>query len=125
MTSIETFLKAYPPEVQEIALAARKLLVEVLPGAAETLDESAKVVGYGYGPGYRGVVCTLILSRKGVKLGIAHGSELDDPKQLMKGSGKVHRHVELRTIADLKQSGLKPLLKAALAAWKQRTEVNG
>ena len=37
-----------------------------------------------------------------------------ETKQLMQGSGKVHRHVQLRTNNDLKQPGLKPLLKAAL-----------
>jgi hypothetical protein len=65
------------------------------------------------------------LSKNGVKLGIAHGSELLDPKQLMQGSGKVHRYVQLRTKNDLKQPGLKPLLKAALAAWKKWNENNG
>jgi hypothetical protein len=43
----------------------------------------------------------------------------------MQGSGKVHRHVQLRTNNDLKQPGLKPLLEAALAAWKKRNENNG
>ena len=124
-TDVETLLAPYPPEVRDVALAAREYLAQVLPGAAETLDESAKLFGYGYGPGYKGLVCTLLLSRTGVKLGIARGSELPDPKQLMQGSGKVHRHVQLRTTEDLKQPGLKPLLKAALAAWKKRTEVNG
>ena len=122
---VETFLAAYPAEVGDLARAARRLLDGTLPGAAETLDESAKVVGYSYGPGYKGLVCTLILSRSGVKLGIVRGSELADPKQLMQGSGKVHRHVQLRTIADLKRPGLKPLLKAASAAWKERNEANG
>ena len=122
---IETFLDNYPPEVREIALEARKILDRALPGAKETLDESARVIGYGYGPGYKGVVCTLILSRTGVKLGIARGSELPDPKQLMGGSGKVHRHVQLQTIADLKRPGLMSLLKTALAAWRERNNVSG
>jgi hypothetical protein len=43
----------------------------------------------------------------------------------MQGSGKVHRHVQLQTIADLKQPGLKSLLEAALSAWKKRNEVKG
>jgi hypothetical protein len=64
----------------------------------------------------------LILSREGVKIGIARGAELSDPKKLMQGSGKVHRHVQLRTIADLKRPGLKPLLKAALNAWRERNK---
>jgi len=122
---IETFLVDYPREVREVATAARTLLGGAFPGAKETLDESARIIGYSYGPGYKGVVCTLILSRTGAKLGIVRGSELPDPKQLMRGSGKVHRHVQLQTIADLKRPGLKSLLKAALTAWHERNKVSG
>jgi len=122
---IEKFLAGYPPEVRGLALAARGCLAAALPGAEETLDETAKVIGYGYGPWYKGVVCTLLLSKTGVKLGVAHGAALPDPSQLMQGEGKVHRHVPLRTTADLEQPGLKALLKAAFAAWKERRERNG
>jgi hypothetical protein len=122
---IETFLSSYPAEVAELAHAARRLLEEALPGAEETLDRSAKVIGFGYGPGYKHCVCTLIMSQKGVKLGVARGSELPDPEGLLRGTGKVHRHVVLQTLADLKQPGLKPLIKAALGAWKERTERDG
>jgi hypothetical protein len=105
-------------------LNAPHLCTTVYDGT-ETLDGSANLFGYGYGPGYKGLVCTLLLSKTGVKLGISRGSELSDPKDLMQGSGKVHRHVQLRTRDDLNQPGLKPLLKAALAAWKKRNENNG
>ena len=73
---IESFLARYPPEVSDLALAARDLLAKALPGAEEILDESAKLLGYGYGPGYKGLVCTLLLSKNGIKLGISHGSEI-------------------------------------------------
>jgi hypothetical protein len=119
---VEAFLASYPAEVGELAHAARRLLSELLPGAEETLDQSARVIGFGYGPGYKGCVSTLIMSQKGVKIGIARGSELPDPKGLLGGTGKVHRHVALQTLADLKQPGLKPLIKAALAAWQERTK---
>ena len=99
-------------------------LPEAFPGAAETLDQSAKVIGYSYGPGYKGVVCTLILSRTGVKVGIVRGSELPDPKHLMQGSGKIHRHVVLQTVTDLTRPGLKALLKSALSAWHERNKVD-
>ncbi len=122
---VETFLARYPQDVRAIALAARSFLDRALPGATETLDESAKVIGYSYAPGYRGLICTLILSRDGVKLGIVRGSEVADPKRLMRGSGKVHRHVQLRSVADLKRPGLRPLLQAALAAWQGRNAGNG
>ena len=101
---------------------ARRLLEGALPNAQETLDETAKVIGFGYGPGYKNCVCTLIMSQKGVKLGIGYGASMPDPERLLHGAGKVHRHVVLQTEADLKQPGLKPLIKATLAAWKDRTK---
>jgi hypothetical protein len=123
-TDIEAFLASYPAEVTDLAHAARRLLAGALPGAEETLDQSARVIGFSYGPGYKGTVCALILSKTGVKIGLFRGSELPDPKGLLRGSGKVHRHVALETLADLKQPGLKPLLKAALAAWKARNKAD-
>ncbi len=118
---IEAFLAGYPAEVGELAHAARRLLGEALPGSEETLDQKARVIGVGYGPGYKGCIFSLIMSQKGVKLGVAYGTELPDPKALMGGSGKVHRHVQLSKLADLKQPGLKALIKSAFAAWKERT----
>jgi hypothetical protein len=122
---VDAFLAAYPEQVREVASAARLLLRGALPGIAETVDGSAKLIGYSYGPGYKGVVCTLIMSQSGVKLGIFRGSELPDPKHLMTGAGKVHRHVQLSSVDDLKQSGLKQLLKDALGAWRRRNMGSG
>lgn len=118
---VDAFLSAYPEHVRETASAARQLLKEMLPGIAETVDESAKLLGYSYGPGYKGALFTLIMSQTGVKLGIVRGAELPDPKRLMAGAGKVHRHVQLRSVDDIKKPGLKALLRAASSAWRKRT----
>jgi hypothetical protein len=122
---IKRCVATYAPQVQDLVLAAREFLATTLAGSEETLDESARLMGYGYGPGYKGLVCTLLFSKSGAKIGIVNGAALPDPKHLMQGAGKVHRHVPLRTAADLKQPGLTPLLKAALAAWKDRNESSG
>ena len=119
---VDAFLAAYPEQVRETASAARRLLKAALPGVAETVDESAKLLGYSYGPGYKGDVCTLIMSHTGVKLGIVRGAALPDPGHLMAGAGKIHRHVQLRSVEDVKRPALNQLLKAALAAWRQRNE---
>jgi hypothetical protein len=122
---VDAFLAAYPEQVRKIASAARRLLHSSLPGIAETVNESARLIGFIYGPGYKGVVCTLIMSQTGVKLGIFRGAELPDPKHLMTGAGKVHRHVPLRSVDDLEQPGLKQLLKEALGAWRRRNAARG
>jgi hypothetical protein len=121
---LDDFLLSYPQSVRELVEAARKYLARMLPQAQESLDKSAKLIGYSYGPGYKGLVCTLILSQSGVKLGIARGAELRDPKRLMAGSGKVHRHVQLREPADLARPGLEQLLRQALAAWQKRNRTD-
>jgi hypothetical protein len=119
------FLGPYPPGVRDIALAARELVTHAVPEATETLDRSARLIGCSCGPGYKGSICTLILSKKGVKLGVVRGASLPDPTRLLQGSGKVHRHVEFRDVADVRKLGLESLLAAAVAAWKQRTEAGG
>ena len=119
-SDIDVFLAAYPDGVRKLAAAARKALAKALPGAVEGVDKPAKMLRYSYGPGYKGLVCTLFMSKTGVKLGIFRGAELPDPAGLMQGAGKVHRHVELRTDVDLERPELNRLLAAALAAWQQR-----
>jgi hypothetical protein len=61
-------------------------------------------------------------STSGVKLGVVRGSELADPRGLLEGSGKVHRYVQLHAPADLRKTGLRPLIKAAHVAWQARQE---
>jgi len=103
--SVDDLLERYPEQV---------------PGVAESADGAAKLLAFSYGPGYKGAVCTLILSQTGVKLGIVRGAELPDPKRLMAGEGKVHRYVQLRSPADLDRPGLAALLAAARKACQAR-----
>jgi hypothetical protein len=117
---VDRLLAAYPDEVRALAGAARAALAKALPGATEGADLPAKMLSYSYGPGYRGLVCTLIMSKTGVKLGIYRGAELPDPSGLLQGAGKVHRHVQLRSTADLNRPELERLLAAALDAWRAR-----
>jgi len=107
--TVEDLLERYPPGVQALAAEARRALRRWLPGVEEAADASALVIGYGHGPGYRGNVCTLILSKSGVKLGLAHGASLADPRGLLEGSGRVHRRIPLRAPSDLRKSGVSSL----------------
>jgi len=113
-------LTVYPENVQTLARSSRTLVRQWLPHAKEGEDSAARLFAYSYGPGYKGVICTLILSKTGVKLGIAGGASLPDPHKLLRGEGKVHRHVPLKAIEDLQQPGVKELVAAASAACHER-----
>ena len=117
---VEELLAGLTPEVRALTLSVRKLVRSVLPRCQEIPDKGARVIGYGYGPGYRDMIATLILSRGGVKLGLARGSELPDPKQLLAGSGKVHRHIAFTELDEVGRPGVRALLRAADATWQKR-----
>jgi len=114
-------LARYPDDVQALALEATRLIRRLLPGVEQHADPAAGLIAFGYGPGYRGMVCTLLLSKTGVKVGLVRGSELDDPRGLLAGSGKVHRYIQMKSAADLRRPGVSALIKATYNAWRERT----
>jgi hypothetical protein len=118
------FFDGYPAKVRDLALGLRTLVRSVVPNTRETLDRSARIVGYGFGPRYADTICVIIPSQKEVKLGIVRSAELPDPKGLLQGSAKVHRHVVFAKSSDLRQAGVKALLSSALAAWRKRQKEN-
>ncbi len=117
--TLKELLAPYPREVQSLARAARALMMDVLPKVKETVDSTGPYLTYGYEPGYKGVVSYITVSKQGVKLGVARGTSLPDPKKLLQGSGKANRHVVIKTADDLETPGLRQLVRAALAAWKK------
>jgi hypothetical protein len=121
-TTVEDMLSRGEPNVADIARAARRRILAALPGADEEADPAAGVIGYGYGPGYKGLVCTLILSKGGVKLGFYKGAELPDPQRLLMGTGKVHRYVEMRTSDGVGDRGIDALIAAAATACRARLQ---
>jgi hypothetical protein len=119
---VDAFFATYPNTTEALAQAVRHLIFDIVKGAEETLDQSARVVGYSFGRGYRNTVCAIIPSQKGVKLGLANGASLPDPRGLLEGEGKVHRHIKFKSLADVKRAGVKAMLKSCYAAWKARGE---
>jgi hypothetical protein len=110
---VETFLAPYPLEMQAVALKARALVLDVLPGILEQVDVTGKLLGYGWTATYKDTVCVIMPLKAGVNLGFAHGAELPDPEGLLTGTGKRARHVRLSTLADVEQPALLRLLEAA------------
>jgi hypothetical protein len=70
--------------------------------------------------GYKDLICTIIPSRKGMKLGFYRGSELPDPAKLLTGSGNLHKFVEINSAKDIANPALKKLLNEAIKAHQNR-----
>jgi len=117
----DELVMSYPANVSELAYAARQLIVKTIPDIQEIVDSPARVIGYGFGPGYKDMICTIILSKSGVKLGIVGSAAFADPHGLLAGTGKRHRYLSVANPSDLKKPGIKSLLKTGLTAWKKRS----
>jgi hypothetical protein len=119
---VTDLLLPFAPEIRDLALAARSFVLQEIHGITEQVDVKARIIGYAYGPRYIDMVCMIMPTKAGVNLGIAYAMELPDPKKLLEGTGKVHRHVKLKSSADLQNSALKALLHAANDAAIARRE---
>lgn len=118
--TINTFLSQYGEQVFHLATELRTVILATLPGATEQLDVPAKLVAYGYGQKYAELVCVMIPSKKGLKLGFNRGVDLPDPDRLLEGTGKISRYVVIASEDIIRSPALKKLLGSALAAYRQR-----
>lgn len=104
--------------VDDLAARTRDLILSVFPDAVVTVDGND--TGYGTTTGYKGLCFVVTPHTSWVTLGISHGVGLPDPAGLMEGTGKVHRHVKIRSFTDVTRPELRALLLARLALLDQR-----
>ncbi len=116
----ELFLSKYSDEVFTRAMALREVIFGNLPGITEQTDIPAKMIAYCYGQKYADLVCTIIPSAKGLKLGFNRGVDLPDPGKLLAGTGKISRYVEIRSPDQIGSAAIKKLLEDALALYRDR-----
>lgn len=107
--AVDRLLAGLASSQRDLALALREFLL----GAAPELREAIK---WG-APCYAGrrLVCALAVHRDHTNLVFYRGASLRDPRHLLEGAGKSMRHVKPYTVADVRPSRLRPLLREALA----------
>ena len=115
-----SLLARYDEDIALLAGRLREFLHAAFPGLVEEVDAKANLIGFGFGPGYTGAFCTIIPSKKGVKLGIVRSAVLPDPEGLLEGTGRVHRYVVIRSEADLHRPALHVLLHLAAEVCRAR-----
>ena len=118
---INAFLSRYDEQVAVNALKLREILFANLPGIIEQIDVPAKMIAYCYGQKYSEMICTIIPSKMGLKLAFYRGVDLSDPDNLLEGSGKISRYVQIRSASEINAAALKKLIAGALSAYRHRT----
>ena len=106
------------PKVLEIADQVLDLIMRIFPAAV--VSEDGDNIGFGFGSGYKELVFIISPQSNWVNLGIVNGAALDDPKSLMEGKGKVHRHVKLHQVEQAQNPDLEHLMLRAQQAAQKR-----
>lgn len=109
------FLKPYEKAIQKLALDLRLLVLEEIAPCYENIYDAYNAVAIGYGPSDRlqdGVLHIAVYA-KHVNLGFNHGATLDDPFEILKGTGKRIRHITIKTSADLARPEVRAYVRRA------------
>ncbi len=114
------FIAKFTPEVGALAHAVLAKMRKRLPGAIELVYDNYNALAIGFGPNERAsdAIFSIVLFPRWVSLFFLHGASLNDPQQLLKGSGKVVRHIVLESAAALDRPAVRALMAQALQGAK-------
>jgi hypothetical protein len=110
-----TYLAEYDLSVGELALALREMVLQEAPEAAETVFRGYVVsTAYSLTGKWTEGFCHIAVYPRHVNLGFNRGAELEDPRGLLIGSGKIIRHLKVAEQNDLKKPYLRAFIRAAI-----------
>ncbi len=102
-----------------LAKQLRALVKKEIPGVMEYVNPWKLPTFESHGPlGY------FMISKSHITFGLYRGTSLDDPEELLEGTGKNLRHVKIRTTEDLLRPALRKLIRAA-ASLNRRDPMQG
>jgi hypothetical protein len=110
---LELMLGHYDAEIRELALQTRDLVARTVPKAKEKVYLGWRNIGFSLDDSMASQFCSVGPYKKYVNLYFMLGTELDDPKSMLEGTGKKMRHVRIKEAQDLKNAALKVLIKDA------------
>ncbi len=109
------FLRPYEPEIRELALQLRALVLEEMAPCYENIYDaySAVAIGYGTSDRLRDGIFHLAVYSKHVNLGFNDGAALADPKGILLGDGNRIRHITIKTPEDLARPEIRAYIRRA------------
>jgi len=100
----------------DLSLKLREIVLEEAPSAMEMVHDVkyAIALNYTFTKSVKQAFCGIAIYRHHLNLGFYRGAELADPRKLLEGDGKLHRHLKFAAYKDLERPHLRPFLRAAI-----------
>jgi hypothetical protein len=111
ITDVDIYVFQLPQPQQEILQHLRDFIVDHYPELTESLKWHVPV----YSLSATNHLLGFQVFKKQVNLNFFQGAQLDDPQQILAGSGKQVRHITFRTINDIDESALQALIDQSIA----------
>lgn len=106
---VTTMIKGLSSPHKEICEQLRAMITTKFPALEEQWKWSRPVYATDGGP-----VCHFVANKNDVNLGFEQGAHLDDPKELLQGTGVNMRHVKIRTAEQMDLDYYETLLTQAV-----------
>lgn len=115
-------LASYDPHVSRLALAAREAVLEEAPDAIESIFRGyATVVAFSFtGKPLKDGFCHVVTYSTHVNLGFNRGALLPDPAGALAGTGKLIRHITIKSESNAHHPVVRGLIQAAIEQVNER-----
>ena len=111
--TVDEFISSFTPEIQNIILRARLLILDIIPNAVEIVDPPSNIIAYGSGTRYKDMICALAPYPDHVNLMLSQGAQLPDPLLILRGGGKKARHIRLAALEEIDRPSVRKLIETA------------
>src|SRR5437879_6073995 len=113
---LDAFISKYAPEIAAETRAVLAKMRAFLPGAIELVYDNYNALAVGFGTTERtsDAVFSIAVFPRWISLFFLHGTNLADPKRLLKGKGKSARHIVLYGPETLDMPAVQALMVQAL-----------
>ena len=123
------YLKLLAPSsemIRKLALAARKLILEEAPEASEFVYEVYTIADhFTFTERPSDAFVFITTHTNWVNLGFNFGAVLPDPNGMLRGEGKMIRHLRIAQPEDLDAPGIRELVRAAIAQAERPEDMAG
>ncbi|MDP5081237.1 MAG: DUF1801 domain-containing protein [Winogradskyella sp.] len=119
------FLKYKNQELIDLYMALRAFLLDLYPNATEILYHTHALTSvYSLTPKLGDGFCMIPIYTNHLNLGFHKGTLLNDSKHILKGTGKLIRHIPITKIEDFNNVAVIALIKDAIAHSKSELKSN-
>ncbi|GLR17504.1 DUF1801 domain-containing protein [Portibacter lacus] len=121
---LKTFLKPYNKKIQNLTLALRDFMTELIPEANELIwdNYNAVAIAYAKSEKLKDAFCHIAVYSKHVNFGFNRGAELKNPPLKLEGKGKLIRHIKITDLETFPKSALEKMILEAVAISDSRNE---